>query len=123
MRTYTFTFDLILALSPHKQEEPGFYIQPYVGSRADAVHTRCVVLMSKLLLLSIPPGYYMGMCVAAPEKNLGYIHQVSVRLDNHWCLGCTFTWKGTASLLLMYTSLHQNKSLMHSASTNMSGTK
>ncbi|XP_003458154.1 E3 ubiquitin-protein ligase TM129 isoform X1 [Oreochromis niloticus] len=26
---------------------------------------------------ALPLGYYMGMCVAAPEKNLGYIYQVS----------------------------------------------
>ncbi|AWP12609.1 putative E3 ubiquitin-protein ligase TM129 isoform 3 [Scophthalmus maximus] len=26
---------------------------------------------------ALPLGYYMGMCVAAPEKNLGYIHKVS----------------------------------------------
>ncbi|XP_035505536.1 E3 ubiquitin-protein ligase TM129 isoform X3 [Scophthalmus maximus] len=26
---------------------------------------------------ALPLGYYMGMCVAAPEKNLGYIHKVT----------------------------------------------
>uniref|UniRef100_A0A667XCD0 Transmembrane protein 129, E3 ubiquitin protein ligase n=1 Tax=Myripristis murdjan TaxID=586833 RepID=A0A667XCD0_9TELE len=26
---------------------------------------------------ALPLGYYMGMCIAAPEKNLGYIHQLS----------------------------------------------
>ncbi|KAM4621096.1 E3 ubiquitin-protein ligase TM129 [Polymixia lowei] len=26
---------------------------------------------------TLPLGYYTGMCIAAPEKNLGYIHQVS----------------------------------------------
>lgn len=30
--------------------------------------------------LSISLGYYMGMCIAAPEKNLGYIHQVSLSI-------------------------------------------
>ncbi|KAF0039309.1 hypothetical protein F2P81_007544 [Scophthalmus maximus] len=26
---------------------------------------------------ALPLGYYMGMCVAAPEKNLGYIHKLA----------------------------------------------
>ncbi|XP_026213972.1 E3 ubiquitin-protein ligase TM129 [Anabas testudineus] len=35
--------------------------------------TRITVLVHSAL----PLGYYMGMCIAAPEKNLGYIHQVT----------------------------------------------
>lgn len=32
------------------------------------------------MLLFISLGYYMGMCIAAPEKKLGYIHQVGLSL-------------------------------------------
>ena len=28
-------------------------------------------------------GYYIGMCIAAPEKNLGYILQVGLSLSDH----------------------------------------
>lgn len=35
-------------------------------------------------MLLFSPGYFMGMCVAAPEKNLIYVHQVGAVLISIW---------------------------------------
>lgn len=39
------------------------------------------VCLSDAVLFLLSAGYYMGMCVAAPEKNLGYIYQVGWLTD------------------------------------------
>lgn len=43
--------------------------------------------MSMSLFISL--GYYIGMCIAAPEKNLGYIQQVRLSFCLHICISET----------------------------------
>lgn len=59
----------------------------YVLGRTDTTQLgecmgkECIQCIKTRLLLSICAGYYMGMCIAAPEKHLKYVHQVACFLN------------------------------------------
>ncbi|XP_040904936.1 E3 ubiquitin-protein ligase TM129 [Toxotes jaculatrix] len=76
-------FCLCFVFTPNEFRSAGLTIQnlfsSWLGSedvgfvQYHVRRTSVTVLVHSVL----PLGYYMGMCIAAPEKNLGYIHQVS----------------------------------------------
>uniref|UniRef100_A0A3P8TIW9 Transmembrane protein 129, E3 ubiquitin protein ligase n=1 Tax=Amphiprion percula TaxID=161767 RepID=A0A3P8TIW9_AMPPE len=76
-------FSLCFVFTPNEFRSAGLTIQnlfsSWLGSE-DVGFIQYHVKRSSVTVLvhsALPLGYYMGMCIAAPEKNLGYIHQVS----------------------------------------------
>ncbi|XP_044061618.1 E3 ubiquitin-protein ligase TM129 isoform X2 [Siniperca chuatsi] len=76
-------FSLCFVFTPNEFRSAGLTIQnlfsSWLGSE-DVGFTQYHVRRTSITVLvhsALPLGYYMGMCVAAPEKNLGYVHQVS----------------------------------------------
>ncbi|XP_014833875.1 PREDICTED: E3 ubiquitin-protein ligase TM129-like [Poecilia mexicana] len=76
-------FAVCLIFTPNEFRAAGLTIQnafsPWLGSEdIDFIghHLRRTSL-TVLIHSSLPLGYFMGMCVAAPEKNLIYVHQIS----------------------------------------------
>ncbi|CAK6979939.1 E3 ubiquitin-protein ligase TM129 isoform X1 [Scomber scombrus] len=76
-------FSLCFVFTPNEFRSAGLTVQnvfsSWLGSE-DLGFIQYHVKRSSITLLihsALPLGYYMGMCFAAPEKQLGYIHQVS----------------------------------------------
>ncbi|XP_031734280.1 E3 ubiquitin-protein ligase TM129 isoform X1 [Anarrhichthys ocellatus] len=76
-------FSLCFVFTPNEFRSAGLTIQnvfsSWLGSE-DVGFIQYHVRRTSITVLvhsALPLGYYMGMCIAAPEKNLGYIHQVS----------------------------------------------
>ncbi|XP_067454568.1 E3 ubiquitin-protein ligase TM129 isoform X1 [Thunnus thynnus] len=76
-------FSLCFVFTPNEFRSAGLTVQnvfsSWLGSE-DAGFIQYHVRRTSVTLLlhsALPLGYYMGMCIAAPEKHLGYIHQVS----------------------------------------------
>ncbi|TNN43002.1 E3 ubiquitin-protein ligase TM129 [Liparis tanakae] len=76
-------FSVCFVFTPNEFRSAGFTVQnlfsSWLGSEDMGFiqyHVRRTS-MTVLVHSALPLGYYMGMCVAAPEKNLGYIHQVT----------------------------------------------
>ncbi|XP_071386386.1 E3 ubiquitin-protein ligase TM129 isoform X2 [Centroberyx affinis] len=76
-------FALCFVFTPNEFRSAGLTIQnlfsSWLGSE-DIGFIQYHVKRTSITILvhsTLPLGYYMGMCIAAPEKNLGYIHQVS----------------------------------------------
>lgn len=76
-------FCLCFVFTPNEFRSAGLTIQnlfsSWLGSEFvgfTQYHVRRTSI-TVLVHSALPLGYYMGMCIAAPEKNLGYIHQVS----------------------------------------------
>ncbi|KAF1384394.1 hypothetical protein PFLUV_G00119680 [Perca fluviatilis] len=76
-------FSLCFVSTPNEFRSAGLTIQnlfsSWLGSE-DVGFIQYHVRRTSITVLvhsALPLGYYMGMCIAAPEKNLGYIHQVS----------------------------------------------
>lgn len=76
-------FSLCFVFTPNEFRSAGLTVQnlfsSWLGSE-DVGFIQYHVKRSSVTVLvhsALPLGYYMGMCIAAPEKNLGYIHQVS----------------------------------------------
>ncbi|KAG7517387.1 hypothetical protein JOB18_006582 [Solea senegalensis] len=76
-------FCLCFVFTPNEFRSAGLTIQnlfsSWLGSEDVAFIQYHVRRTSVTVLVhsALPLGYYLGMCVAVPEKNLGYIHQVS----------------------------------------------
>ncbi|KAK2849549.1 hypothetical protein Q5P01_009383 [Channa striata] len=78
-----FVFSLCFVFTPNEFRSAGLTVQnlfsSWLGSE-DVGFVQYHVRRTSLTVLlhsALPLGYYMGMCIAAPEKNLGYIYQVS----------------------------------------------
>ncbi|XP_054648347.1 E3 ubiquitin-protein ligase TM129 isoform X1 [Dunckerocampus dactyliophorus] len=76
-------FSLCFVFTPNEFRSAGLTIQnlfsSWLGSE-DVGFIQYHVRRSSVTLLvhsALPLGYYMGMCIAAPEKHLTYVHQVS----------------------------------------------
>ncbi|XP_076005343.1 E3 ubiquitin-protein ligase TM129 [Genypterus blacodes] len=76
-------FAVCFVFTPNEFHSAGLTIQnlfsQWLGSE-DVCFIQYHIRRTSITLLihsALPLGYYMGMCIAAPEKNLGYIHQVS----------------------------------------------
>ncbi|XP_039670263.1 E3 ubiquitin-protein ligase TM129 isoform X3 [Perca fluviatilis] len=76
-------FSLCFVSTPNEFRSAGLTIQnlfsSWLGSE-DVGFIQYHVRRTSITVLvhsALPLGYYMGMCIAAPEKNLGYIHQVT----------------------------------------------
>lgn len=76
-------FSLCFVFTPTEFRSAGLTVQnlfsSWLGSE-DLGFIQYHVRRSSLTVLvhsALPLGYYLGMCIAAPEKNLGSIHQVS----------------------------------------------
>ncbi|KAF7644975.1 hypothetical protein LDENG_00212770 [Lucifuga dentata] len=76
-------FSFCFVFTPNEFRSAGLTVQnlfsPWLGSE-DVGFIQYHVRRTSVTILvhsALPLGYYMGMCVAAPEKNLAYIHQVS----------------------------------------------
>lgn len=76
-------FAFCFVFTPNEFHSAGLTIQnlfsSWLGSE-DVVFTQYHIRRTSITVLvhsALPLGYYIGMCIAAPEKNLGYIHQVS----------------------------------------------
>ncbi|KAM8908265.1 E3 ubiquitin-protein ligase TM129 isoform 5-T5 [Spinachia spinachia] len=74
---------LCFVLTPNEFRSAGLTVQnlfsSWLGSE-DVGFIQYHVRRTSITLLvhsALPLGYYMGMCIAAPEKNLGYIHKVT----------------------------------------------
>ncbi|XP_077957093.1 E3 ubiquitin-protein ligase TM129 isoform X2 [Gasterosteus aculeatus] len=74
---------LCFVFTPNEFRSAGLTVQnlfsSWLGSE-DVGFIQYHVRRTSITLLvhsALPLGYYMGMCIAAPEKNLGYIHKVS----------------------------------------------
>ncbi|XP_037636817.1 E3 ubiquitin-protein ligase TM129 [Sebastes umbrosus] len=76
-------FSLCFVFTPNEFRSAGLTVQnlfsSWLGSEEVGFIQYHIRRTSITLLLhsALPLGYYMGMCIAAPEKNLGYIHEVS----------------------------------------------
>ncbi|XP_051810171.1 E3 ubiquitin-protein ligase TM129 isoform X1 [Acanthochromis polyacanthus] len=80
--TLAYIVSLCFVFTPNEFRSAGLTIQnlfsSWLGSE-DVGFVQYHVKRSSVTVLvhsALPLGYYMGMCIAAPEKNLGYIHQV-----------------------------------------------
>ncbi|XP_034095941.1 E3 ubiquitin-protein ligase TM129 [Gymnodraco acuticeps] len=78
-----FVFSLCFVFTPNEFRSAGLTVQnlfsSWLGSE-DVGFIQYHVRRTSITLLvhsALPLGYYLGMCIAAPEKNLGSIHQVS----------------------------------------------
>ncbi|XP_042349106.1 E3 ubiquitin-protein ligase TM129 isoform X1 [Plectropomus leopardus] len=76
-------FSLCFVFTPNEFRSAGLTVQnlfsSWLGSE-DVGFIQYHVRRTSITVLvhsALPLGYYMGMSIAAPEKNLGYIHQVS----------------------------------------------
>ncbi|CAG5993357.1 unnamed protein product [Menidia menidia] len=78
-----FVFALCFIFTPNEFRAAGLTIQnvfaSWLGSE-DVGFIQYHLKRTSITVLvhsALPLGYYLGMCIAAPEKNLAYIHQVS----------------------------------------------
>ncbi|KAM8908264.1 E3 ubiquitin-protein ligase TM129 isoform 4-T4 [Spinachia spinachia] len=76
---------LCFVLTPNEFRSAGLTVQnlfsSWLGSE-DVGFIQYHVRRTSITLLvhsALPLGYYMGMCIAAPEKNLGYIHKAHIQ--------------------------------------------
>ncbi|KAA8579390.1 hypothetical protein FQN60_018667, partial [Etheostoma spectabile] len=76
-------FSLCFVSTPNEFRSAGLTIQnlfsSWLGSE-DVGFIQYHVRRTSITVLvhsALPLGYYIGMCIAAPEKNLGYIHQLT----------------------------------------------
>ncbi|TKS71974.1 E3 ubiquitin-protein ligase TM129 [Collichthys lucidus] len=75
-------FSFCFVCAPNEFRSAGLTIQnlfsSWLGSE-DVGFTQYHIRRTSITVLvhsALPLGYYMGMCIAAPEKQLGYIHQL-----------------------------------------------
>ncbi|XP_077957098.1 E3 ubiquitin-protein ligase TM129 isoform X10 [Gasterosteus aculeatus] len=76
---------LCFVFTPNEFRSAGLTVQnlfsSWLGSE-DVGFIQYHVRRTSITLLvhsALPLGYYMGMCIAAPEKNLGYIHKAHIQ--------------------------------------------
>ncbi|XP_076594911.1 E3 ubiquitin-protein ligase TM129 [Chaetodon auriga] len=76
-------FSFCFVFTPSEFQSAGLTIQnlfsSWLGSE-DVGFAQYHIRRTSITILvhsALPLGYYIGMCIAAPEKNLGYIHKVS----------------------------------------------
>ncbi|KAG7281838.1 hypothetical protein CRUP_030348 [Coryphaenoides rupestris] len=121
-------FAFCFVFTPNEFRSAGLTVQnmfsSWLGSE-DVSFVQYHVKRTSITLIihsSLPLGYYAGMCITAPEKNLAYIHVVSagwlaflvlslcLQLEVELCIGCMQVPAGTKLIRLCCEEGSDNES-------------